>query len=73
MFYFECDKGRESSSYQVYLKLCYSYVLVLHFVYKIKILSIICSNFGIEGAFCHMMIVAIGRQWQGGRHEIWSL
>jgi hypothetical protein len=22
VFYLECDKGRESSSYQVYLKLC---------------------------------------------------
>jgi hypothetical protein len=73
VFYLECDKGKESSSNQVYIQLCYSYVLVLLFVYKVKILSTICSNFGIESAFCHMMVVAIGRKQQGGRHDIWGL
>ncbi len=28
VFHLECDKRRESSSYQVYIKLCYFYVLV---------------------------------------------
>jgi hypothetical protein len=32
VFYLKCDKGRESSSYQVYIKLCYSYVLVFFFL-----------------------------------------
>jgi hypothetical protein len=62
VFYLKCDKRRESSSYQVYINLCYSCVLVLLFVYKIKILSTICYSFGIESAFCHMTIAAIGRQ-----------
>jgi len=31
----------ENSSNQIYIKLCYSYVLVLLFFYKVKILSII--------------------------------
>jgi hypothetical protein len=39
-------------------------------MYKIKILSTICSTFGIESAFCHMTVVAIGKQYQGSRHEI---
>jgi hypothetical protein len=36
VFYLKCDKGKESSSYQVYVELCYSYVLVLFFFYKLK-------------------------------------
>jgi hypothetical protein len=61
MFYLECDKRRESSSSQVYIELCYSYAIKKKKFYKIKILSTICFNFGIESAFCHMTTVAIGR------------
>ncbi len=39
VFYLECDKGRESRSYQISIKLCHSYVLVLLLFYKVKILS----------------------------------
>jgi hypothetical protein len=72
VFYLECDKRRESSSYQVYIKLCHSYVLVILFFYKIKMLSTICSNFGVESTFCHMTIVTIRRQQQRSRHKIWG-
>jgi hypothetical protein len=30
VLYLECDKGRESSSCQVYIELCYPYVLVIY-------------------------------------------
>jgi hypothetical protein len=70
VFYLECDKGKESSSYQVYIELCYSYVLFIPFFYKVKILSTLCFNFGIENAFWHKMIVTTGRQQQRDRHEI---
>jgi len=36
VFYLECDKGRENGSYQIYIELCYSYVLVLLLFYKVK-------------------------------------
>jgi hypothetical protein len=61
VFYLKSDKGRESSSYQIYIKLCYFYVLVLFFFYKIIILSTLCFSFGVETAFCHMIIVRIWR------------
>ncbi len=61
VFYLKCDKRKESISYQVYIKLCYSYVLVLIFFYKIVILSFLCSSFGIESAFYDMIIVTIRR------------
>ncbi len=73
VFYLECDKGKESSSYQVYIDLCYYYVLVIPFVYKVRILSILCFNVWVENAFCHMMIVTTRRRQQRDRHEIWSL
>jgi hypothetical protein len=41
VFYLECDKGNESSSYQTYIEVCYSYVLVFFF-YKIRILEYVC-------------------------------
>jgi len=47
VFYLECDKGKESRSYYVYLKLCYFYVWVLLFFYKVIILYILYSSFGI--------------------------
>jgi hypothetical protein len=31
VFYLKCDKGRKNNSYQIYVKLYYFYVLVLHF------------------------------------------
>jgi len=61
VFYLECGKGKESSSYQIYIKFCYFYVLVLFFFYKVKILSTSCSSFGVKNAFCHKMLVTIGR------------
>jgi hypothetical protein len=61
VFYLECDKGKDGGSYQVYIELCYSYVLVIPFFYKAKILYILCSNFRVENAFCHMTIVTTGR------------
>jgi hypothetical protein len=70
MFHLECDKGRESSSYQIYIELCYSYVLVLLLFYKVKILSILYFSFGIKSAFCHKTVVTIRRQKKKGRHEI---
>jgi len=73
VFYLECDRGRESSSYQIYIKPCYSYVLVLLLFYKVRILFTLWSSFGIESAFCHMMVVTIRRQKQKGRHEIWGV
>jgi hypothetical protein len=36
VFYLKCDKRRESSSDQIYIEFCYSYVLVLLFFYKVK-------------------------------------
>jgi hypothetical protein len=48
VFYLKCDKGWENSSYQVYIEFCYSYVLVFLFFNKVKIWSILCSNFGVE-------------------------
>jgi len=62
VFYLKCDKGRDSNSHQVYIQLCYSYVLVLLFFYKVKKIFTFYFSFGIESAFCHMTIVTIGRQ-----------
>jgi hypothetical protein len=62
VFYLKCDKGRESNSYQVYIQLCYSYILNLLFFYKVKKIFTFYFSFGIESAFCHMTIVTIGRQ-----------
>ncbi len=59
--YLKCNKGRESSSYQVYIQLCYYHVLVFLFFYKVKILSTLCFNFGVKNAFCHKMVIAIRR------------
>jgi len=61
VFYLKCDKGKESSSYQFYIKFCYSYILVFLFFYKLKILFIFCSSFRIENALCYKTIVATGR------------
>jgi hypothetical protein len=36
VFYLNCDKRKQSSSYQVYIELCYFYVLVLLFFYKLE-------------------------------------
>jgi len=45
VYFLKCDKGRESSSYHVYIKFCYSYVLVVFSIYKVKILcTIFVSN-----------------------------
>ncbi len=63
-------KQRENNSYQVYIELCYSYVLVFLFFFKVRILFIFCFSFGIKNPFCHMTIATIRRQHQGGRHEI---
>ncbi len=57
VFYLKCDKRRESSSYQIYIEFCYSYVLVFLFFYKVKTLSTLC--FGIEIAFYHKTVIAI--------------
>jgi hypothetical protein len=60
VFYLEWDKIRDSSLYQIYIEFCYSYVLVFFF-YKIRILSILCSNSKVENALCYKMIVATGK------------
>jgi hypothetical protein len=70
VFYLECDKRIKSNSYQIYIKLCYYYLLVFLLFYKVKILSILCSNFGIESTFCHRTVDTTKRQKQKGRHEI---
>ncbi len=61
MFYLECDKERDSSSYQVYIKFCYFYVLFFLFFYKVIIIYSLYFSFGEESTFCHMMIVTSGR------------
>jgi hypothetical protein len=68
VFYLECDKGKESRSYYVYLKFCYFYVWVLIFFYKIIILHVLYSSFGIENALCYKMIIVTKRQQQGRSH-----
>ncbi len=73
MFYLKCDKGRESNSYRIYIELCYYYVLVFLFFYKVKNIFTFYFSFGIENAFCHMTIVTIIKQQQRGKHEILGL
>jgi hypothetical protein len=49
VFFLKCDKGRESSSYHVYVKFCYSYVLIFFSIYKVKIL---CPIFVLDDQTC---------------------
>jgi hypothetical protein len=44
VFYLECDKGRESSSYQVYIEFCYSYVLVSSIKLKYDLFFVLIWN-----------------------------
>jgi hypothetical protein len=53
VLYVECNKRRENNSYQVYIKLCYFYVLVLVFSYKVKILSTFDYSLWNKKYFCH--------------------
>jgi hypothetical protein len=57
-FYLELWGRRESSLTSVYIELCYSYVLVFLFFYKIRILSSFCSIYGVGNAFHHKTMVA---------------
>jgi hypothetical protein len=61
VFYLKCDKRRDNNLYQIYIELCYFYVLVFFF-YKVRILSILCSNSRVDNAFCYKMIVGTGKQ-----------
>jgi hypothetical protein len=69
VFYLKCDKRRESNSYQVYIKLCYSYVLVL-FLYKVRILSTLYSSSRVKSAFYYRMVVATRMEQQRSSHRI---
>jgi len=44
----KCDKGKENNLYQIYIELCYSYVLVILFTYKVRILFILCVFYKIK-------------------------